>query len=423
MDDFEKLLERHRGAVERFVYFRLPSRDDAEDVLQEVYLAAYRSFSQLRSQDAFKAWILRIAQNQCSAYFRQRAVRAEIPLSKVSEGTLSCGRRVGADIWAVRETLGQLSRKDRQILRLFFLEDMPQEEIARLLEIPQGTVKSRVYTAKKNFRGKYPFCTGEKGESDMKKLPVVLPEYRITESDQSLFAVRWEELMGWFIVPRLGEKLKWGIYDSPTRRRSLVSEIKAVGKAVVHGLEGVEIEAKETETDASGKKEETRWRFVVQLTDTHCRHLAAWQEEEGMRRYITFLDDAFMPEWGWGEENCGKEIDLAPKGDIRREGAMITAAEKAFLLDVVGRYTVEIGGRKYDTVCVISIDADNGGAMSEQFLDANGRTVLWRRFNPDDWRIERYGMTWSERLPESERLTVNGKTYVHWYDCITEYIL
>ena len=47
------------------------------------------------------------------------------------------------------------------------------------------------------------------------------------------------------------------------------------------------------------------------------------------------------------------------------------------------------------------------GMISEQFLDRNGRTVLWRRFNRDDWAIDRYGKKWSKLLPENERLTVN----------------
>jgi len=63
------------------------------------------------------------------------------------------------------------------------------------------------------------------------------------------------------------------------------------------------------------------------------------------------------------------------------------------------------------------------GAVTEQYLDKNGRTILWRRFNRDDWAIDRFGKRWSEQLPENERLTINGDTYVHWYDCITDYIL
>lgn len=61
--------------------------------------------------------------------------------------------------------------------------------------------------------------------------------------------------------------------------------------------------------------------------------------------------------------------------------------------------------------------------MVIQHLDRSGNTVLFRRFNRRDWKHERYGFYWDEKLPESERLTINGDTFVHWYDCIPEMVL
>lgn len=187
---------------------------------------------------------------------------------------------------------------------------------------------------------------------------------------------------------------------------------------MVHGIEGVELTAKETIWPDKEGMERT---FVAQLTDTHCRYLAAIRKTGDVRNYITFLDDDFGAIWGFGEDNCGNETSLSPKGDIKREKSMITCPKKEFLLDITGRYTVTINDRSFDTVCVM--DIGTGGVVSEQFLDKNGKTVLWRRFNRDDWAFNRYKKTWSQQLPENERLTINGETYVHWYDCITDYIL
>ena len=102
----------------------------------------------------------------------------------------------------------------------------------------------------------------------------------------------------------------------------------------------------------------------------------------------------------------------------------MTTPGKDFVLDVVGRYDVTIAGKTYDTVCVLDVSTYNNGVVSEQFLDKNGRTILWRRFNKNDWHIERYGgKLWSEQLPENDRLIVDGETYVQWYDCITDYVV
>ena len=261
----------------------------------------------------------------------------------------------------------------------------------------------------------------------MKQIPKILPEYTITPSDLPPFPVRWEEIMGWFIVPRLGETLTWGMYDFPERVLTEWDEMAVVGRAQVHGIEGVEITSlahDPMECNATDGDRDVERRFIAQLTDTHCRLLAETHMQDGVKRCYTFLDGSdFLNNWGFGEDNCGNEINIRPHGDITRTGSIVTARDKAFLLDVVGRYTVSIGGRSYDTVCVMDVTTYVEGAVTEQYIDRNGRTVLWRRFNADNWRLSSYGSRWSERFPDNERLTVNGVTHVHWYDCITSYIL
>ena len=396
MDEFERLLEAERVSVERFVRFRMSSKADADDVLQEIFLTAYQKFPQLKNKDSFKAWIISIARNKCNDYFRKKATQYEIPIDELTEKELSDGRHGVSVDNTVRETLSLLGDKDKQILYLYFWKEMPQSEIAKQLNIPIGTVKSRLHTAKQNFKNKYPYCTDiSKGELYMKKLPEFIPEYKIEASTEAPFAVKWEELMGWFLVPKLGEKLSWGMYDIPSRKCSHIYDMQVSGKAKVHGIEGVELTAREA--SYSDKNDVINRTFVAQLTDTHCRYL--------------------------GEDNCGNETNLAVKGDIKRNGTTVTSANKDFLLDIVGCYTVTIGGKSYDTVCVMDIETYDCGVVSEQFLDKNGKTILWRRFNRDNWAIDRYKKLWSEQLPENDRLTVNGTTYVHWYDCITDYIL
>lgn len=252
-----------------------------------------------------------------------------------------------------------------------------------------------------------------------------MPDYKIAKSEKEPFPVKWEEIMGWFLVPKLGEKLTWGMYDFPEKKLTEYDEMEVIGKAEVHGIEGVEIVSvahNPMECNAiEGDKAERR--FVAQLTDTHCRLLAESHTSGGIKKFHTFLDGAdFLDNWGYGDDNCGNEIYISAKGDITKDGAVIQAADKPYLLDIVGRYNVEIAGKTYDTVCVIDIEAYDSGVTTEQFLDENGRTILWRRFNNDSWAYKKYKKKWSEMLPDNERMTVNGETYVHWYDCITDYI-
>ena len=342
MEEFEKLLEAERVSVERFVRFRLNSKADADDVLQEVFLAACQKFAQLKNKDFFKAWIISIARNKCNDYFRKKATQYEIPIDEITESELSDGRHGVSIVATVRETLSLLGDKDKQILYLYFWKELPQAEIAKQLSIPVGTVKSRLHTAKQNFKTKYPYNTEvSKGESTMKKLPEFIPEYKIETSAKAPFSVKWEELMGWFLIPKLGERLSWGMYDIPSRKCSHVYDMQVTGKAKVHGIEGVELTAREA--SYSDKNEVINRTFVAQLTDTHCRYLATLRNDGDVRNYITFLDgDEFMLNWGFGEDNCGNETNISVKGDIQRVGNSVTSVNKDFLLDIVGRYTVTI---------------------------------------------------------------------------------
>ncbi|MBQ5992424.1 MAG: sigma-70 family RNA polymerase sigma factor [Clostridia bacterium] len=429
MIDFEALISGVMQPLERFVKFRVGNLSDAEDILQEVLTAAYRGADTLSDEVMFKPWILGIARNKCNDYFRAKAKRMEIPLESLDETALTTGIHGVTTRAVVHETLNRLGDTDKQILYLSYFRDLRQAEIASRLGIPVGTVKSRLYHAKQQFRDLYP--EKPKGEIVMKNerkfMPEYMPDYQIKEVGGEPFAVCWEEIMGWLIVPKLGEAISWAMYDFPKRRRTEQCDMKVVGKAMVHGIEGVEIEAIEYDPMDCNRidgADVAKRRFVAQLTDTHCRYLAECHEEDGLKKLYTFLDgDDFLQSWGFGEDNCGNETHIAPKGLIRKDGNIVATVKQPFMLDVVGRFEVQINGKTYDTVCVIDAGAYEEGVVTEQYLDRSGRTVLWRRFNRNDWMQESYKRPWTELLPENERMTVDGETYVHWYDCISDHIL
>ena len=77
MEEFEKMLEAERVSVERFVRFRISSKADGYDVLQEIFLAAYQKFPQLKNKESFKAWIISIARNKCNDFYRKKALQYE----------------------------------------------------------------------------------------------------------------------------------------------------------------------------------------------------------------------------------------------------------------------------------------------------------------------------------------------------------
>lgn len=426
LTDFEKKLQPHLRTLERFILYKISNSADAQDVLQNVLLIACRKQDTLRNEEALRAWLLGIARHQINDYYREKAKQMEVSLETLGEEALSYNRAGINGLSDVADTLCKLQDVDRRILHLYYWLELPQQDIAQKLNIPLGTVKSRLHTAKQRFRSHYPYMP--KGEKNMAtKLPKILPAYTITPSALPPFSVKWEESMGWMIIPRLGEKVSWGLYDYPTRARTEYTDIEVIGRAQVHGIEGVEIRAVQYDSEdyyRTGAIKEIERRFVAQLTDTHCRYLAESHMEGDIRKCYTFLDgEPFISNWGFGEDNCGSETNLRPKGMLEREGSVITGGKSGETLDVVGRYTVKINGKSYDTICLMDVDCFNDAVACEQYIDKNGRTVLWRRFNRDDWALDRFKQRWSEKLPDNEQLTINGDLYVHWYDCITDYIL
>lgn len=421
MNEFEKLLQENIVPLQRYVNFKINNKHDAEDIIQEVCLSATIKFESLKNLSAFKAWLISIANNKCKDYYARKAKDMNISLDSLSESALSIGRFGVTEQNVVYDTLDILGDKQKQILYLYFFKNLTQEEISNHLSVPVGTVKSRLHYAKEKFKKHYPEPKSSKGETVMKRLPDYLPEYKIESSALVPFSVKCEELMGFCIIPKLNEKVSWASYDIPSRKMNDYTEATVAGKAEVHGIEGVEIVAKQHDCRLNQKTERV---LVAQLTDTHCRYLAESHIENGVRKTFTFLDsDTFMNNWGFGEDNCGYEVNITTNGTINRVGNSIEVTVSEECVDVAGRYTVTINNKTYDTICVMDIGHFNNSIAIEQYLDKDGRTILWRRFNKIDWAYSRYGKLWTEMLPENERLTINGETYVHWYDCVTDYIL
>ncbi len=426
MEDFELCLSEVYAVLTRYVKIRVDS-NDVEDLIQEVCLTAFRKYDQLADKNAFKYWILKIAKNQCNNYLKRNGRFKFISIEEFDQLQSDCVVPEQTLQSIVSDTIEKLTHQDREVLNLYYWQGLSQVDIAKKLGIPLGTVKSRLYNAKNHFKSNYPYPPRLKGVFSMARLPDCMPDYTIVKMDEEPFSCRWEELQGYFIVPRIGERLNWGIYDFPSKKLTTYTEMEVVGRARVHDITGVEIMVAQydgEENIQTGCADRQEHRIIAQLTDTYCRYLAESYLEDGIRKFYTFLDDdQFIQHWGFGKDNCGKAVNIAPAGLLSRHGNIITADLSEEVLDMIGRYQVTLNGKVFDTVCVMDILTPDEGIAIEQFIDQNGRTVLWRRFNKDDWAVERYGgEPWSKKFPDNERLIINGETYVHWYDCLSTYI-
>lgn len=133
----------------------LRDRAAAEDAVQEAAVRAWRAFPTLRDQGRARAWFLKIVLNQCRATMRTRWWRSHLLADHVEGETASAD--AGAELRIdLERALQVLSREQRAVLFLAYQMDLPQEEIARILDVRLGTVKSRLHRAVARLRSALP---------------------------------------------------------------------------------------------------------------------------------------------------------------------------------------------------------------------------------------------------------------------------
>ncbi len=160
LDAFRELVDHWQSRLLRFVYRLTEDRDASADVTQECWMAVVRGIRRLDDPSLFRAWLFRIAANKCADWVRrvQRTRRTNEELIIEVESTLvdlECDSTVSDsidEIKQLRQALRKLPPEQRKILKLRYLESIKTDEIAQLLGVPAGTVKSRLYHARNSLR-------------------------------------------------------------------------------------------------------------------------------------------------------------------------------------------------------------------------------------------------------------------------------
>ena len=152
-DDFRMLVERHQQPIYRFAFGLLGNCEEAEDVAQEVFLAAFVNLSGYDSSRAmFSTWLFTIARNRCINLLKQRRPIEHNELDAIGDVTV-------ADPVVKQELSGQLDLalaalpvEQRSAFVLAEIEELPYAQIARIERTSLGTVKSRIHRAKQRLQ-------------------------------------------------------------------------------------------------------------------------------------------------------------------------------------------------------------------------------------------------------------------------------
>jgi len=160
---FERAVEPLLHPAYDLAFAVLRDRHAAEDAVQEAAVRAWRAFPGLRDESRARAWFLKIVLNQCRATMRTRWWRSNLVLERVDAEVAS--HAGGAELRVdLERALRVLSRDQRAVLFLAYQMDLPQEEIARVLGVRVGTVKSRLHRAMARLRLALPSPLEAEGE-------------------------------------------------------------------------------------------------------------------------------------------------------------------------------------------------------------------------------------------------------------------
>ena len=147
---FHALVDRHAQRLYRLAVSLIGNATDAEDVLQETFVGAFRGLRTFEGRSSVKTWLTRILVMQAAQWNRSR--RRRVAGSMDDSIPAAAGSPEAA--MDVQAALGRLSPEHREVLALREFERMSYEEIAQVLDVPRGTVESRLHRARSELREK-----------------------------------------------------------------------------------------------------------------------------------------------------------------------------------------------------------------------------------------------------------------------------
>jgi RNA polymerase sigma-70 factor (ECF subfamily) len=163
---FDALLIKHSPRLYALVYNMTANHDDTDDMLQDVWAKVFRSIGGFRGQSQFYTWLHSIAANTTVNFLKKRIRRRTMNLDDLDSGILQDKEFVelqaastpvrDADLGEmqrkINEAIQQLTPEHRAVVTMFDIQGLPHADIAKILRISEGTVRSRLFYAHKQLQ-------------------------------------------------------------------------------------------------------------------------------------------------------------------------------------------------------------------------------------------------------------------------------
>ena len=147
---FAELVGRWHGRLMRHVKRLTDGHEDAADLMQDVWMTVARKLRKLDDPAAFPYWAYRIATARCADWVRKRT--RDRKMQRELESNPPAADNDAGESTDLRKAIAKLSPEQKIALTMFYLDEMPVAAIAVALDIPAGTVKSRLHHARNHLR-------------------------------------------------------------------------------------------------------------------------------------------------------------------------------------------------------------------------------------------------------------------------------
>ena len=162
-ENFKYVVSEYQNKFSQYIRRRtIASKEDSEDLLQDIFIKIYLNLNDFDTSLKFSSWAYRIAHNEIISWYRKKKVRPQINFEDYEEENLINCFKEDTDIEKefdqqiikghIKEAIGKLDEKYKEIIILRFLEEKDYEEISDILQIPMGTVSTLIYRGKKELQ-------------------------------------------------------------------------------------------------------------------------------------------------------------------------------------------------------------------------------------------------------------------------------
>ena len=440
-DFFAALIERYADALTWLALVNVRNAQDAQDIVQEAFFAAFCNLRRLAEPERFGAWIKGTVLNMARKTVDRRA-RTERFLSRLPHPPLA---PTPADEFANKETLRHvvaaldaLDEPHREVVVLHYLHGMKLKHIAEMVSRPLGTVKRMIFEARGSMKeelismAREQFSEYSLSEEHRKRLAMIPkfpqrePKISVTPVAEEATEIQAVASYGNFPPLSPGAEACYADYDYPDRELTTVSHVFVEGPLEVQGEQAVRFNS--VSFTGEGKPEWT-WRPYYRIRENEVLYCA---KEYGSPDSGTSLLTPDHPDWNEPQPRP-ENLRIVPGSRTEPSGDW-----GGFVVDA-DLWQVQIDDQTF--ACVRRL---GGGALwdvdwseapvtfcaTEQYFLEDGRMLLWRRYNGLRWSEQNPGRAKDapstyERLAEAgvPSIEVFGETYYLYYDQIPDYAL